>query len=141
VKRVWVRLQPWDKQLAIAALESGADAVVLAEGDTPKMRELGMLPTVASDGDIKPGSDVFWMEIKGKADEQVAASTHLDRMVVLRTTDWTVIPLENLVAQRSGLMAEVTSAEQAKVVTEVLERGVDGVVLDTRSPEEIRRTV
>jgi hypothetical protein len=26
MKRVWVRVEPWDKQLAIAALEAGADA-------------------------------------------------------------------------------------------------------------------
>jgi len=141
VKRVWVRIQPWDKPLAIAALEAGADAVVVADGDTPRLKELGALPTVAPDGDIKPGRDVVWAEIRSKADEEAAASTHLDKTVVLRTTDWTVIPLENLVARRRGLMAEVTDAEQAKLVTEVLERGVDGVVLDTRSAEEIRRTV
>ena len=141
MKRVWVRIQPWDKPLAIAALEAGADAVVVADGDTPRLKELGALPTVAPDGDIKPGRDVVWAEIRSKADEEAAASTHLDKTVVLRTTDWTVIPLENLVARRRGLMAEVTDAEQAKLVTEVLERGVDGVVLDTRSAEEIRRTV
>ena len=141
MKRVWVRLEPWEKQLAIAALESGADAVVVAAGDTPKVKELGALPTVASDGDLKPGIDVFWMEIRNKADEEAAATQHLDKTVVLRTTDWTVIPLENLLARRGGLLAEVSGAEQARLVTQVLERGVDGVVLDTRDPEEVRRTV
>jgi 3-dehydroquinate synthase II len=141
MKRVWVRVQPWDKALAIVALDSGADALVVAEGDSARAKELGALPTVAPDGDIKPGADVFWMEIKGKADEEAAATQHLDKTVVLRTTDWTVIPLENLVARRRGLMAEVSGAAQARLVTQVLEKGVDGVVLDTRSAEEIRKTV
>jgi 3-dehydroquinate synthase II len=141
MKRVWVKVDPWDKQLAIAALESGADAVVVAEGDSAKVKELGTLATVASDGDIKPGQDVIWMEIGGKADEEKAATSHLDKTVVLRTSDWTVIPLENLIARRSGLMAEVAGAEQARLVTQVLEKGVDGVVLDTRSPAEARKTV
>ena len=141
MKRVWVRIQPWDKSLAIAALESGADAAVVAEGDSARVKELGALPTVAEDGDLKPGKDVIWMEIKGKADEEAAATTHLDKMVVLRTTDWTVIPLENLIARRGGLMVEVSGAEQARLATQVLEKGVDGVVLDTRSPDEVRRTV
>ena len=110
MKRVWVRVEPWDKQLAIAALEAGADAVVVAEGDSPKVKELGALPTVAPDGDLKPEDDVFWIEIRGKADEERAATTHLDKIVVLRTSDWTVIPLENLLARRGGLMAEVTGA-------------------------------
>ncbi len=141
MKRVWVRIEPWDKQLAIAVLESGADAVVVAAGDTPKVKELGALPTVAPDGDLKPNVDVFWMEIRNKADEEAAATQYLDKTVVLRTTDWTVIPLENLLARRGGLLAEVRGAEQARLVTQVLERGVDGVVLDTRDPEEVRRTV
>jgi 3-dehydroquinate synthase II len=141
MKRIWVRVDPWDKQLAIAALESGADAVVVAEGDSAKVKELGALATVAPDGDIKPDQDVVWMDIAGKADEEKAATSHLDKTVVLRTTDWTVIPLENLIARRSGLMAEVTEAEQARLVTQVLEKGVDGVVLDTRSAAEVRKTV
>jgi 3-dehydroquinate synthase II len=141
MKRIWVRIQPWDKSLAVAAIESGADAVVVAEGDSVWVKELAAMATVATDGDIKPGKDVFWVEIRSKADEEAAATSHLDKMVVLKTTDWTVIPLENLVARRSGLMAEVSGAEQARLVTQVLEKGVDGVVLDTRSAEEIRRTV
>jgi len=141
MKRVWVRVEPWDKRLAIAALEAGADAVVVAEGDSAKVKELGALTTVAPDGDIRPGEDVVWMDIRNKADEEKAATTHLDKTVVLRTTDWTVIPLENLVSRRGGLMLEVAGAEQARVAVQVLERGVDGVVLDTRDAEEVRRTV
>lgn len=141
MKRVWVRVEPWDKELAIAALESGADAVVVAEGDSSKVKELGALPTVAPDGDIKQERDVVWLDLADKADEERAATQHLDKTVVLRTSDWTVIPLENLVAQRGGLMAEVTAAEQARLVTQVLEKGVDGVVLDTRDGSEVRKTV
>jgi 3-dehydroquinate synthase II len=141
MKRVWVRVDPWDKQLALAALESGADAVVVAEGDTPRVKELGALPTVAADGDLVPGREVVWLEIASKADEEAAATTHLDKMVVLRTTDWTIIPLENLLARRSNLMLEVQSAEEARLALAVLEKGVDGVVLTPRSPEEVRRTV
>jgi 3-dehydroquinate synthase II len=141
MKRAWVKVDPWDKQLAIAALESGADAVVVAKGDSPKVKELGALATVASDGDIKTDKDVIWMDIAGKSDEEKVATSHLDKTVVLRTSDWTVIPLENLIARRGGLMAEVAGAEQARLVTQVLEKGVDGVVLDTRSPAEVRKTV
>jgi len=141
MKRIWVRVEPWDKGLAIAALESGADAVVVAEGDRSRVKELGALPTVAPDGDIVPGRDVVWREITGKAEEEAVASTDLDKTVVLRTTDWTIIPLENLIARRGGLMVEVGSAEEARLAISVLEKGADGVVLSTRSPEEVRRTV
>lgn len=141
MKRVWVRVAPWDKSLAIAALESGADAIVVAEGDSARAKQLGAVTTVAPDGDVKPGRDVFWIDIASKADEERAATEHLDKTVVLRTRDWTVIPLENLVARRGNLMVEVSGADQARLVTQVLERGVDGVVLDTRSADEVRETV
>ena len=141
MKRIWVRVEPWDKQLAIAALESGADAVVVATGDTPRMKELGALPTVAPDGDIKPGADVIFMDIRGKADEEAAATTHLDKTLVLRTSDWTIIPLENLISRRANLMVEVADAEQARLMIGIMEKGVDGVVLDTRDPEQVRNTV
>ncbi|UCH33886.1 MAG: 3-dehydroquinate synthase II [Armatimonadota bacterium] len=141
MKHIWVKIDPWDEALAGAALESGADAVVLAAGDTPKMKALGALPTVAPDGDIVPGTDVFWMEIRDKADEEAAAATHLDKTVVLKTSDWTVIPLENLIARRGNLMAEIGSAPEARLVIAVLEKGVDGVVLESRSAEAIRETV
>ncbi len=156
MKRIWVRVEPWDKELAIAALESGADAVVMAEGDTPRVKELGALPTVAADGDIKPGRDVIFMEIRSKADEEAVATTYLDKTVVLRTSDatlrssdapslrstsWTIIPLENLIARRANLMVEVGDIEQARLMISVMEKGVDGVVLDTRDPQEVRKTV
>ena len=141
MKRIWVRVEPWDKELAIAALESGADALVVAEGDTPRVKELAALPTVAPDGDLQPGRDVVWIDLASKAAEERAATTHLDTLVVLRLRDWTIIPLENLLPRRGNLLVEVTEAEQARLMIAVMERGVDGVVLSTRSPEEVRRTV
>ncbi len=58
--------------------------------------------------------------------------------------DWTVIPTENLIAEVGAdthLVAGVTNAEEAQTAFETLERGVDGVMLDTDDPDEIRRTV
>ena len=69
MKTVWVRITPWEKALAVAALESGADAVVLDEGDAPKMLELGRITVVAPDGDVQPGRDILEFAIASKADE------------------------------------------------------------------------
>jgi 3-dehydroquinate synthase II len=81
------------------------------------------------------------MEIKDRADEERVATSHLDKLVVVQTTDWTIIPLENLIARRSGLMTEVSSAEEARLMMEVMEKGVDGVVLNTASLKEVRDAV
>lgn len=141
MKQVWVRIEPWDKELAIAALESGADAVVLAEGDSPRMAELGRMRTVAPDGDAVLGEDVVEMEIASKGDEEKAASAPADKALLLRMKDWTIIPLENLIARRDKLFVAVSGAEEARTAVQILEKGVDGVVLETRDPGEIRKAV
>ena len=141
MKKVWVRIVPWEKALAVAALEAGADAVVLDAGDAPRMRELGRMPVVAPDGDVQPERDFLELEIRSKADEQTAAAAPTDRTLVLRMADWTIIPIENLLAQRGNLMLEVDGAESARTAVGILEKGVDGVVLTTRDPDEVRRTV
>jgi 3-dehydroquinate synthase II len=58
--------------------------------------------------------------------------------------DWTIIPLENLIArigEETSLVAGVTTADEARTAFETLERGADAVLLDTDDPDEIRRTV
>ena len=141
MKAIWVRIVPWDKQLAVAALESGADAVVLDKGDAPRMRELGRMTVAAPDGDLAPDRDFIEMEIRSKEDEQRAAAAPAGKTLLLRMADWTVIPLENLIAQRGKLMVEVADAEAARTAVGILEKGVDGVVLATRDAGEVRKTV
>ncbi len=140
MKKVWVKVEPWRKDLVTAALEGGADAVVVPEGRSAEAKALGRITTVAPDGDLKPGEDVVFFPIASKDDEVRAATEHRDKTLVLQMRDWTIIPLENLVAQRSGLFAEVSGAEDARTVTQILEKGVDGIVLVTDDPAEIKRT-
>jgi 3-dehydroquinate synthase II len=141
MKRLWVNVNPFRKELVTAALESGAEAVVLASGDSPKARQLGRIKTVESDGDLRPGLEVEFVEIATKADEDRAAGVAQPKVVVLRMRDWTIIPIENLLARRgANLIVEVGSAEQARLMVEILEKGVDGVLLSTSDVNEIKKT-
>ena len=139
MKKVWVRVIPWDKQKAVTALESGADALIVPEGFSQKVKELGIIKTVAADGDIKPDEDVVEFEIKSKQDEENALKLSRSRMLILKMKDWTIIPLENLIAQTEGLMVEVSNADEARTAVQILEKGVDGVVLNTSDINEIRK--
>jgi len=141
VKSVWVNADPWSRDVVTAALESGADAVVVPEGHTPRTHALGRIKTVAPDGDIALGKDAVIVEVTNKADEQRVAKMPAGQIAVLRMRDWRVIPIENLVAQRGGLFVEVEGAEEAKLMTGILEKGVDGVLLKSQSVAEIKRTV
>ena len=71
-----------------------------------------------------------------------AAAADADYTIVVGE-DWTIIPLENLIArigEETTLVAGVTTADEANTAFETLETGVDAVLLDTDDPDEIRAT-
>jgi 3-dehydroquinate synthase II len=139
-KRFWVNVRPFNKKVLTTALESGAEAVLVPKGQTGKVHELGLIKTVAPDGDLRLGEDVIEVVIKSKRDEHKAIAA-AGKLVVIKADDWKIIPLENLIAKRGhGLFAWVRSAQEAKIALQIMERGVDGVVLDTTDLSEIKRT-
>ena len=137
----WVNAKPYKKKVVTTALESGADAVIVPRGQSKKVHELGLIKTVSPDGDLKLGEDVVEVTISSEKDEAKALKVPADKLLLIKTSDWKIIPLENLVAKRGkGLLAWVRSAEETKIALEIMERGVDGVVLDTSDFSEIKRT-
>ena len=140
MKKLWINVVPYNKEIAIAALESGAQAVVLPDGQSESVRQFGKIKTVEKDGDIKPGVDVEFIDIAGKEDEDKAAALPADKIIVLRMLDWTIIPIENLMARRGkNIIVQVENSEQAKLMVEILEKGVDGVLLNTTDINEIKK--
>ncbi len=140
MKKFWVKVSNWDKKIVTTALESAADAVVVQKGYAEKVRELGLMTVVSEDGDLKLGSDVVEVEVKDKTTEEEAAKKAKNKTVIVRTKDWQVIPLENLIAQAGNLIAEVRTAKEAEVALGILEKGVDGILLDTADINEIKKT-
>ncbi|MGA2093301.1 MAG: 3-dehydroquinate synthase II [Sedimentisphaerales bacterium] len=141
MKKLWVNIVPYDKGLVTAALESGAEAIVVPDGVSEKVRQLGRIKTVAKDGDIRPGVDVVFVDVAGKQDEDKAAGIAPGKIVVLRMLDWTIIPIENLLAKRGkNIIVQVANSEQARLMVEILEKGVDGVLLNSADVNEIKKT-
>ncbi len=141
MKRLWVNVVPYNKEIAIAALESGAEAVVLPDGKSETVRQFGKIKTIEKDGDLRPGTDVEFIDIASKEDEDKAAAVSSEKIVVLRMLDWTIIPIENLLARRGkNIIVQVENSEQAKLMVEILEKGVDGVVLNTTDVNELKKT-
>ncbi|HEC98832.1 MAG TPA: 3-dehydroquinate synthase II [Proteobacteria bacterium] len=139
MKQIWVKVIPWKKKLVTTALENGADALVLAAGDSEKAKKLGRIPTVAPDGDLKWGEEVVEVTIRGPEDEKEIVRLAQTKKVVAKTTDWTVIPLENLVAQTNNVLVEVANLEEARTALGVLEKGVDGVVINVSEPAALKK--
>jgi 3-dehydroquinate synthase II len=136
MKQFWVDCRPWKKDIATTAIESGADAIVCDRADDVK--RLGRITTVAPDGDLKPGTDVAEITITDKKSEDAAAKTKDTKYVIVATSDWTVIPLENLVAQSDRIIAKVKDENEAGLALTVLERGTAGILLTTKDPAVVK---
>ncbi|WP_457681394.1 3-dehydroquinate synthase II [Thermovibrio sp.] len=131
---------PKNKKVITTALESGVFAILSTkEGVSEKVKKLARVKTIAPDGDYKLGQDFVIVEIKGKEDEERAAELlKQGKKVIVKTTDWTIIPLENLLAQGDSVYAWVRNAEEAKTAITILEKGVKGVVLETEDINQIK---
>ncbi len=136
MKQFWVDIRPWNKEIATTAIESGADALVVDRAED--VQRLGRITTVAPDGDIKPGKDVMELTITDKASENKAAEQGKHTLVIVATSDWTVIPLENLVAQSDKIIAKVKDEKEAQIALHVLEKGTHGILLKTDSPAVVK---
>jgi 3-dehydroquinate synthase II len=138
MKLFWVKAIPWNKKAVTAALEAGADAVMVEDQYTDKVKELGLIKTISNQGDLIPEKDVFFVEITSKEDEERALELSKRGIVVVDAKDWKIIPLENLVAQSDNIVAVVRSKEEAETAIVVLEKGTLGVLLDSQDPAIIK---
>jgi 3-dehydroquinate synthase II len=141
MKKVWVKVAPWNKKLVTTALEGGADAVMVPDSHTAKVKELGIIETIATDGDLKLGQDVVEYVIKSSQDEKEIVKLAKTKKVIVKTTDWTIIPLENLIAQTNNLYAEAKNAPEARDLITILEKGVDGILATTNDLNEVKKII
>lgn len=135
---IWVKAIPWKRETAMAAIEGGADALWVPPSMGPEVKRMGLIPVVSEDGDIRPGRDVVEMEIREKADEEEILSASLSKRVIVKPADWKIIPLENLLSRGKNLFVEIESLQEGETALAILERGVDGVVINQSEPEVVQ---
>ncbi len=149
MKKFFLWAEPYEKKAITTALESGADAVVLpSEEHLEEVKRLAKVEVIAPSpkadkklcfpqrGDSLTDCDIAYVKIEGKADEELAAS--LPVPVIIETTDWTIIPLENILAQKRDVYMVVKNAEEAKTAITTLEIGAEGVVLKNNDLNTIK---
>jgi 3-dehydroquinate synthase II len=141
MKEVWVKADPWKKELVTAALEAGADAVMVPPDRVKEVKQLGLIKTVSDTGDLQWEKDVVYAEVQSSDDEERIISLSRDKKVVVRTKDWKIIPLENLVARTNNIFVEVRDLEEARTATGVLEKGVDGLIITEENPIRVKEIV
>lgn len=139
MKQVWVKVDPWDKKRLTTALEGGADGVVVPAGYAADVKALGRINVIAPDGDLVLGKDISEVTLNSSADEPAIVRLAHQGPVIVTCADWTIIPLENLVAQCRNLFVEAATLEEAQTFLGVLERGVDGLVITSPSLATVKQ--
>ncbi|WP_287587006.1 3-dehydroquinate synthase II [Candidatus Borrarchaeum sp.] len=151
------------KELATTALEKGLNSFFSNDSDIiDGVKKLGNVSTFSSE---VPTSDMEvidgWnsekmdnlinenkrfsiiLNVTSKEDENkiLAASEKGAEVVFVNTPNWKVIPIENLISYmhklETKLFSVVHNAEDAKLMFETLEIGVDGVLIAPKNIEEI----
>ncbi|MEM2849469.1 MAG: 3-dehydroquinate synthase II [Candidatus Bathyarchaeia archaeon] len=84
------------------------------------------------------------VEVSSREDEEkiLEGSNRGCRYIIVKCLNWKIIPLENIVAKLHGktkIIAEASSLEEADTLTNILEIGVDGVLIEAAKPEDVRR--
>ncbi len=125
---------PFDKTLATLALESGVDGILAEPEDVETIQGLGRTRTCTPE-------DFQIFSLQGKTDEEEAAAALKQGHSVLLEKGWEIIPVENLLAQGSGLAVEVENLDQARLAAGILERGVDSVVVLPEAAPQLKAIV
>jgi 3-dehydroquinate synthase II len=141
MKKIWVKAIPWKKEIAMTALECGADALWIPPGMGLEVRKMGIIPVIAEDGDLMLGRDVVEKEIREKRDEEEIIALSFSKKVVVKGRDWTIIPLENLLSRANNLFIEIDGLKEGQTALGILEKGVDGVVINNPDPNALRHII
>lgn len=141
MRKIWVNVDPWDKDIVTTALESGADGIMVPKGYSQKVKELGKITTISEDGDIVFGKDIEVITITHGDQEEEILKLSQKKMVILETTDWTIIPLENLIAKGADVIAKVRNYDEALLAFGILEKGVKQILFHTNDPVELKNAL
>ncbi|MDY0293808.1 MAG: 3-dehydroquinate synthase II [Candidatus Methanomethylophilaceae archaeon] len=145
-KELWVRADlPEDKaerkDLVTSALESGISKAIVRPEDAD-FASLGSIELLFNEeGRLSNGCIIA--ELRTPEDqEEVLALAGRCAGVVLAASDWTIIPLENMIARfrntGTRVYACASDTEQARLYMNTLEVGVDGVAVQVGDPNGVR---
>lgn len=122
MKNVFVQSIPFDKHIVTLALESGVDGLIVDPGDVDKVLALAK-------AEVRTPEDFAVITLESKDDEARAVKELAAGREVVLKRGWEIIPVENILAQGTGLGLEVASLDEALLAVGILERGVDFVVV------------
>lgn len=141
MKKFWFRLSKWDKNLASLAIESGFKTFYVSKEDVEKIKELAIVETISNTekADFVLGKDVQEVFLKTQEDEDQVVKFKGQFPTIIHNAEWTIIPLENLISKTTNLIQYTTNYDEAKLALETMEKGADGVLVETTDYNEIKK--
>ncbi len=126
------------KDLVTNGLEAGICRFILRKGDE-EFESLGKMDAIYLDGNVSADGKVEFVDISDPKSQEHAMSLAGKRdIVIVTTSDWTVIPLENMIAKFGGsgtkVFAVASTVDEAGLFLTTMEKGVDGIVIDVKDP-------
>lgn len=132
--RIYFAALPFCKDHVALALESGVDGIITDAEHVPVVQSLAK-------GVVLDAADLFWVALDSKDDEETAVAQALAGKTVVLRAGFEIIPVENILAQTRQILAEVESAERARVAAGILECGVAGVVVRPEAAAELKTII
>lgn len=136
-----ILVQTEDRKLVAKAVEEGFQRFLLKRA----MPAVGRIEELRLDGEKihRNGSLIGeFIRVGNRKDEhRVRALKGKRELVVVETTDWKVIPLENLIAAlgtATKLYAVARTPQEAELFFTTLEKGVDGIVVRPKNLTELK---
>jgi 3-dehydroquinate synthase II len=87
------------------------------------------------------GQDVIEKTVQEKRDEEEIVFLSHSKKVVVKGGDWTIIPLENLLSKTDHLFVEIDRLHEGRTALGILEKGVEGVVINNPDPDAVRHMI
>ncbi|MGB7969113.1 MAG: 3-dehydroquinate synthase II [Methanobacterium sp.] len=124
-----------DADIFMVGRNSEGDGTNLIPNDLSKSKDLEKVSNLKREGKTVAA----YVEISSKKHEELASKLgKVADYLVLLGKDWTVIPLENIIAELQDedvkIIAAVNNFDEAKLALETLEYGTDGVLI---APDDI----
>lgn len=131
------------KDMVTNGLEAGVSRFILRKGDE-SFEDLGKMDAIYTEnGEFIDGSYAsIDIDTPGAQDKALSLAGK-KKAIIVSTSDWTIIPLENMIAKFGGSGTEVYACSSdetdAKLFLTTMEKGVDGVVIDIDDPLKIQK--
>ncbi|MDR2831201.1 MAG: 3-dehydroquinate synthase II [Methanobrevibacter sp.] len=129
-----------DGDIILVGINGEGDGSYQLNDDFTKSKDIATAKKLKSENKIV----VSYVEISDKKHEELAIAVgKIVDYIILVTKDWTVIPLENIIAslqkENTKIIAYIENQEEGQVAIETLEIGTDGIIFEPKSFNQIKK--